>query len=168
MTLRGLLTTLALGALLLLPAGCKKPLRVGEHVMVEWEKDQPPYPAYIIERVGTTRYRVHFDGYDSRWDEDVSVDRILGRVEGPVAAPPPPPKVALAAGVASPRASGSAGEMAVSPYRESDRVRVTWRGSVYSATVTKVIAKDRFEVHYEGHEAAWDEVVGIDRIVGRR
>jgi hypothetical protein len=39
---------------------------------------------------------------------------------------------------------------------------------VYSATVTKVVAKDRFEVHYEGHEAAWDEVVGIDRIAGRR
>ncbi len=154
-------------ALLLLPA-CKKPYRVGEHVLVEWEKDQPPYPAYIIERVSPTRYRVHFDGYDSRWDEDVSFDRVLGLVEGHVVAPPPPPKVARAAGVISPKTAGSAGEVAVSPYREGDRVRVTWRGSVYSATVTKVVAKDRFEVHYEGHEAAWDEVVGIDRIVGRR
>jgi hypothetical protein len=159
---------LLLCASVALLAACKKPLRVGEHVMVEWEKDQPAYPAYIIERVGTTRYRVHFDGYDSRWDEDVSFDRILSRVEGPVATPPPPPKVALAAGVASPKASGSAGEVAVSPYKEGDRVRVTWRGSIYSATVTKVIAKDRFEVHYEGHEAAWDEVVLIDRIAGRR
>lgn len=148
--------------------GCKKPYRVGEHVLVEWEKDQPPYPAYITERVSATRYRVHFDGYDSRWDEDVSLERLLGRVEGPVPTPPPPTKVALALGVASPKTAGSAGEVAVSPYREGDRVRVSWRGSVYSATVTKVVAKDRFEVHYEGHEAAWDEVVGIDRIVGRR
>ncbi len=167
MNVRGVLSLVLVSQLAVL-GGCKKPLRVGEHVLVEWEKDQPPYPAYITERVGATRYRVHFDGYDSRWDEDVSVDRILGRVEGPVVAPPPPRKVALAAGVASPKASGSAGEVAVSPYREGDRVRVTWRGSVYSATVTKVVAKDRFEVHYEGHEAAWDEVVGIDRIVGRR
>jgi hypothetical protein len=148
--------------------GCKKPYRVGEHVLVEWEKEQPPYPAYIIERAGSGRYRVHFDGYDSRWDEDVSLDRILGRVEGPVAAPPPPPKVARALGVASPTASSSAGEVAVSPYKEGDRIRVTWRGGVYSATVVKVVAKDRFEVHYEGHEAAWDEVVGVDRILGRR
>lgn len=148
--------------------GCKQPYRVGEHVLVEWEKGQAPYPAYITERVGATRYRVHFDGYDSRWDEDVSLERLLGRVEGPVSAPPPPTKVALALGVASPRTAGSAGEVAVSPYREGDRVRVSWRGSVYSATVIKVVAKDRFEVHYEGHEAAWDEVVGIDRIVGRR
>lgn len=149
-------------------AACKKPYRVGEHVLVEWEKEQPPYPAYITERTGSGRYRVHFDGYDSRWDEEVSFDRILGRVEGPVSAPPPPPKVALAAGVPSPTASGSAGEVAASPYREGDRVRVSWRGAVYSATVVKVVAKDRFEVHYEGHEAAWDEVVGVDRILGRR
>lgn len=162
------LTALCLSlALSGLPA-CKKPYRVGEHVLVEWEKEQPPYPAYIIERTGSARYRVHFDGYDSRWDEEVSFDRILGRVEGPVSVPPPPPKVARAAGVPSPTASGSAGEVAVSPYREGDRVRVSWRGGVYSATVVKVIAKDRFEVHYEGHEAAWDEVVGIDRILGRR
>ena len=155
-------------ASLLALSGCKKPYRVGEHVLVEWEKEQPPYPAYITERVGATRYRVHFDGYDSRWDEDVSFERLLGRVEGPVTVPPPPPKVALAAGVASPKTAGSAGEVAVSPYKEGDRVRVSWRGSVYSATVVKVVAKDRFEVHYEGHEAAWDEAVGIDRILGRR
>ncbi len=148
--------------------GCKKPYRVGEHVLVEWEKEQPPYPAYITERTGSGRYRVHFDGYDSRWDEDVSFDRILGRVEGEAVAPPPPPKVARAAGVSAPKASSSAGDIAVSPYREGDRVRVSWRGSVYSAQVTKVVAKDKFEVHYEGHEAAWDEVVGIDRIQGRR
>jgi hypothetical protein len=164
----GLRRLAALAAFAALSGGCKQPYRVGEHVLVEWEKEQPPYPAYIIERVGTTRYRVHFDGYDSRWDEDVSLDRVLGRVEGTVPAPPPPPKVALAAGVASPKTAGSAGEVAVSPYKEGDRVRVSWRGSVYSAQVIKVVAKDRFEVHYEGHEAAWDEVVGIDRIVGRR
>jgi hypothetical protein len=164
---RGMLFCLIL-ALACLP-GCKKPYRVGEHVLVEWEKEQPPYPAYIIERTGTGRYRVHFDGYDARWDEDVSLDRILGRVEGQVAAPPPPPpKVALAAGVASPKASASAGEVAVSPYKEGDRIRVSWRGGVYSATVVKVIAKDRFEVHYEGHEVAWDEVVSVERILGRR
>jgi hypothetical protein len=164
----GPLAVAALGLALLGLPGCKKPYRVGEHVLVEWEKEQPPYPAYIIERSGTGRYRVHFDGYDSRWDEDVSLDRILGRVEGPVTTPPPPPKVARALGVASPKGSSSAGEVAVSPYKEGDRIRVSWRGGVFSATVVKVVAKDRFEVHYEGHEAAWDEVVGVDRILGRR
>ncbi len=167
MTRRPFQRALLLG-LLVLVSGCKKPYRVGEHVLVEWEKEQPPYPAYITERVGASKYRVHFDGYDSRWDEDVSFDRLLGRVEGIVTAPPPPPKVALAMGVSSPKTAGSAGEMAVSPYREGDRVRVSWRGAVYSAIVIQVIAKDRIEVHYEGHEAAWDEIVNTDRIAGRR
>jgi len=34
--------------------------------------------------------------------------------------------------------------------------------------VLQVVAKDRFVVHYEGLESAWDETVGLDRIVGRR
>ena len=54
------------------------------------------------------------------------------------------------------------------PFKPNDHVRLTWRGTIYSATVLQVIAKDRFLVHYEGLETAWDETVGLDRIVGRR
>ena len=151
--------------MVLLATGCKKPYRVGEYVLVEWEEDKPPYPAYIIEQKGKSRFRVHFEGYESRWDEEVSIDRVLGRIEGTVTPPLPPERVARAAGV-SPRASGSAAPVA--PYKVGDRVRVRWRGSLYSATVIGVVASDRFFVHYDGHENAWDEVVDIDRIVGRR
>src|SRR6186713_298330 len=80
-------------------AGCKKPYRVGEHVLVEWEDGSSQlYPAYVVERISPSRYRVHFDGYDTRFDEDVGIDRIEGRVEGPVVTPPPPRKVARAVG----------------------------------------------------------------------
>jgi hypothetical protein len=34
--------------------------------------------------------------------------------------------------------------------------------------VLSVVAKDRFVVHYEGLETAWDESVTLDRIVARR
>lgn len=156
------------GALLLLVAlalpGCKKPYRVGEHVLVEWEEGKF-YPAYVVEAHSTTRYRVHFDGYDSHWDEDVGVDRIRGRIEGPVLPPPPPAKVARAAGAPT----GSAGPGTTSnPFREGDRVRVTWRGSTYPAVVLQVVGKDKVLVHYEGHESAWDETVPLDRVVNRR
>lgn len=143
---------------------CKRPYRVGEHVLVEWETGKL-YPAYILEAHGTTRYRVHFEGYDSRWDEDVGIDRIRGRIEGPVAPPPPPEKVKRAAG--APVGSGQPGH-AINPFREGDRVRVTWRGSVYAAVVLEVVAKDRLLIHYEGHESAWDEVVTLDRILSKR
>jgi len=147
--------------------GCKRPYRVGEHVLVEWEEGSSVhYPAYVVERVSATRYRVHFEGYDSRYDEDISLDRINGRVQGAVPVPPPPKKVARAAGVQGAEDAGAA--LAVNPYKAGDRIRVRWRGSVYPALVLDVVAKDRMRVHYEGHEAAWDEVVGLDRVAGRR
>jgi len=143
--------------------GCKKPYRVGDHVLVEWEEGKT-YPAYVLEVNGRSRYRVHFEGYDSRWDEDVGIDRILGRVEGPVAPQPPPEKVTRAAGAPE----GSAKPTGTHGYQPGDRVRVTWRGSVYAAVVVGVEGKDRLLVHYEGHENAWDEVVSTDRVVSRR
>lgn len=155
---------LLLVAVGLLLAGCKRPYRVGEHVLVEWDEGKF-YPAYVIEVHSTTRYRVHFDGYDSRWDEDVGVDRIRGRIEGPVAPPPPPAKVARAVGAPT----GSAGPGAASnPFQPGDRVRVTWRGSIYPAVVLEVVGKDRLLVHYDGHESAWDETISLDRVVNRR
>lgn len=154
-------------AVALAAAGCKEPYRVGEHVLVEWEEGKL-YPGYITEQTGKSRFRIHFDGYDSRWDEDVSIDRIKGRVEGPVPAPPPPEKVARALGVKKSADAQANPALAVSPYKVGDRVRVTWRGSVYTAIILEVVSKDRFKVHYEGHESAWDEVVPLDRVVGRR
>jgi hypothetical protein len=145
------------------PVACTQPYRVGEYVWVEWEGRD--YPAYIVERKGNTRFRVHYDGYDGRWDEDVTLERIKGRIEGPVTAPPPPDKVARAAGVPA-KGSSSAGPVAT--YKPGDRVRVTWRGSVYAATIVGVVAPDKFLVHYDGHESAWDETVHIDRILGTR
>ncbi len=144
--------------------GCQRPYRVGEYVLVQWEEGGPAYPAYVIEVRSRTRFRVHFDGYETRWDEEVGIERIVGRVQGPVAPPPPPAKVAAAAGLA-PQPSSSAATAA--PFRVGDRVRVIWRGSPYPATIVDVIAPDQFLVHYEGHEAAWDEAIHIDRIVNQ-
>ncbi|MCC6214750.1 MAG: hypothetical protein IT376_07760 [Polyangiaceae bacterium] len=152
-------------------AACSEPYRVGEHVWVEWEKRD--HPAHILERKGRSRYRVRFDGYDSRWDEDVGLERIKGRVVGAVELPPPPERVARALGAAVPRSSASAapsGSAAVVQglYKEGDRVRVRWRGSIYGATVLTVEGPDRFRVRYDAHEPAWDETVSLERIAGRR
>ena len=164
--------------------GCSQPYKVGDYVLVEWEEGKL-YPAYITEVSGKSRYRVHFDGYDSRWDDDFGIERIKGRVEGPVVAPPPPEKVERASRRpeaaadskgAAPSGSGSAAgaapadsvALAVNQFKPGDRVRVTWRGSVYSAVVLEIVAQDRVLLHYEGHENVWDEVVQLERIVSRR
>lgn len=165
LALRHLNRACLLGALLLLVVGCKRPYRIGEYVWVEWEEGAY-YPAYIIQKKSPTRYRVHFEGYESRWDEDVTLDRIRGRIDGSVTPPPPPKKVQRSRG----QSTGPDGKPAPQPlsaFSEGDRIRVRWRGSVYSATVISVVASDRVLVHYEGLENAWDEVVTLDRIVSK-
>src|SRR5882724_1812551 len=103
-------------------SGCKKPYRVGEYVMVDWEENRP-FAAYITDKVSATHYRVHFDGYDC--DQDVSLDRIKGRVQGAVP-PPSPGKLPCAHAVPAP--SGSAPVVTSAAFKANDHVRVTWRG----------------------------------------
>ncbi len=159
--LRAAPIAVALLTLLTLSA-CKKPYRVGELVLVDWEENRP-FAAYITDKVTSSRYRVHFDGYDC--DQEVSLERIKGRVVGPVPGPAPG-KLPCAHATAAP--SGSSPAVTLAAFKANDHVRVTWRGAVYSATVLQVIDKSRFLVHYEGLESAWDETVTLERIVGKR
>src|SRR5262245_33024138 len=78
----------------LLPAlvslqACKPPYGVRHHVLVAWEGNE--YPAMIIAQEGLNRFKVHYDGYDSIWDEVVARDRIRGLIEGTATPPHPEP-----------------------------------------------------------------------------
>jgi hypothetical protein len=144
-------------------SSCNKPNRIGEHVWVEWEGK--PYRAFVIERLGAARFRVQFEGCDAHWQRDVAVDKIVGRLDEVEEARAPVTVACSPAGAAS--KGGPSGGLAT-PYKVSDRIRVRWRGSVYTASVVAVVAPDRFLVHYEGHESAWDEVVPLERVEGPR
>jgi hypothetical protein len=156
-SLAALAAAIALGL-----AGCRESLRIGDHVLVEY--DGRPCPGYVIEKKSETRLRVHFDfeGYD--WQDDVSIDRVLGTVRGPVQPCALPERVRATLGLlATPKSLAR-----TSPYQVGDRVRVRWRQSIYPATVTEVRAADTVVVHYHGHEDVWDEVISIDRILSDR
>lgn len=141
---------------------CKRPYQVGDYVLVEWGEDKLLYPAFITEVKSPSRFRVHYEGYPTRWDEIVSLPRIKRRVTGKVTPPPPPLKVRLAQGI-KPTKNGETAP--VSQFKEGDRVKVKWRESIYRATVIEVVSATEVKVHYEGHESAWDEVVPVTRIV---
>ncbi|MBI5536191.1 MAG: hypothetical protein HY898_25945 [Deltaproteobacteria bacterium] len=158
--LRRLAQALLVMALALL-SGCKEQYIVGDHVLVEWEGND--YPAVIISVEGPARYRVHYDGYDKIWDENVNVTRVKGRVKGPTLAPPPPAKVLKRGG--APASSGSAQSGSPSRFREGVRVRVEWHGKPYAATVVSVLGGERYRVHYEGFGPEWDETIDGSRIL---
>jgi len=143
----------------LLTVSCSKSYRVGDYVLVMW-REAGPYPAYILEHKGR-RYRVHFDGYPDRCDQDVSIDEIVGIAKNPIVPANPPEGVSCVPPKQDPD------DKAAQVYKVGDRVRVTWRGSAYPALIVEVIARDRFRVSYEGHEEQWNETVTVDRIVGR-
>lgn len=146
-------------AVLFSGVGCKETYRIGELVLVEWCGAE--HAAYVVARKGRTRYRVHFDGYESRWDTDIPHDKIKRRLDEPLVPPPPLcADVARALGIQQPEKGAPA------LYQPGAQVRVTWRGSVYKATVLAIEGPNRFKVHYEGYDNAWDEVISGDRIVG--
>src|SRR5262245_20501356 len=45
----------------------------GDPVSVFWKGSW--YPAHVLEKLGEDRYRIHYDGYDSSWDESVGPSR---------------------------------------------------------------------------------------------
>ncbi len=144
--------------------GCKQNHVVGDHVLVEWEGSE--YPAVIISIEGPARYRVHFDGYDPIWDENVNVTRIKSHIKGPMIAPPPPAKVLKRGGAP---ASSAMGDTAMpSRYKVGTRVRVEWHGMVYGATIVELRGVELYRIHYEGFGSEWDETVDGSRIVGTR
>lgn len=51
--------------------------KIGDRVRVEWHGQM--YPAVITGIVGQERYRIHYEGYGSEWDETVGLSRIQAR-----------------------------------------------------------------------------------------
>ena len=147
--------------ILLLTASCKKPYRVGEHVWIEI--DGRKYSAYIKEKRSRTRLLVHFDGCNSQSEEQIHADKVVARIEGTpqgVGECPQDRKQKLAVGAASAKV--------VTEHKVGARVKVRWRGSIYPASIVGVVARNRYLVHYDGHDNAWDEEVGVERIVTSR
>ena len=61
-------------ALLVSLTGCPRKYAVGDHVLVEWEGQN--YPAMIKEAPSSSKFKVHYDGYDDVWDQEVTRDKI--------------------------------------------------------------------------------------------
>ncbi len=141
---------LVLGSLAL--TACKRAPTIGDHVLVDWENND--YPAMVIEAPSPTKFKVHYDGYDTVWDEVVSKEKIRGLVEGPVVVHEPPAKVRAKAMKAA----------QTNVYKLNDHVRVEWHGQIYPARVTGIVGQEKYRVSYDGYGHEWDEIVGLARI----
>lgn len=144
--------TLVAIALALAPGGCRHRSGVGDHVYVEWEGQE--YPAMIVAIEGPSKLKIHYDGYDTIWDEVVSKDRVRRPVDGPVISPEPPAKVRAKAMLAA----------QTNVYKVGDHLRIEFHGHIYPATVIGIVGQERYRVHYDGYGSEWDETIGRERI----
>jgi hypothetical protein len=133
-------------------AACRRSNVVGDRVLVEWESNV--YPAIIMDAPSPSRFKVHYEGYDTIWDEVVPASRIRGAVEGPVAPVEPPAKVRA-------KAIKAAHD---NVYKQGEHVRVEWHGQLYTATITGIVGQEKYRVSYDGYGHEWDEIVGLARI----
>ena len=131
---------------------CGKSYGVGDRVLVEWEGNV--YPAVVMDAPSPSRFKVHYEGYDTLWDEVVPKARIRGLVQGPVAPVEPPAKVRAKAINAAQK----------NTYHLNDHVRVEWHGQLYAATITGIVGQEKYRVRYDGYGSEWDEIVGLSRI----
>jgi hypothetical protein len=118
--------------------------KVGASVDVLWNGKW--YDANILAVAAGEKYRIHYVGFNSSWDEWVTDARVR----------PKSGKSATSASIA-PSASPAA------TYAVGDAVNIEWKGGWYPG---KIIAIDgaKYRVHYDGYNSSWDESVTPARL----
>jgi hypothetical protein len=108
------------------------------------------YPVHVLSVHGDT-VRVHYDGYEARWDEDMSRDRLRRRGVGDAQ-----------------RSEAAPGGVAVdgqTTLLEGQRVWVRSGSNWHLSRVVSGECNGLVRVHYLGWSNTWDEVVPRDRML---
>ncbi len=113
----------------------------GQAVVVYWGRSW--WDARVLAEVGPQRWRIHYDGYGSGYDEDVGPDRIRPRDDAAHGGGPEPQGLQYPAGSA---------------------VDVLWKQRWYPGVVLRAEGPAAWLIHYEGYNDSWDEIVGPARI----
>lgn len=121
------------------------------------------YEGTIVAIAPNDKYRVHYSGYSSSWDEWVTLPRLRtktgkglkgsGAAAKPTTAPTggPAPSAALTAAPAA------------GAFAAGEAVNILWKGSWYPGKIIGVNGA-QYKVHYDGYSASWDEWVTAARL----
>lgn len=124
---------------LMAPTGAFAAYEPGQTCEVEWHGQW--WPASVVKVKGEFHH-IHYTGWEAKWDEWVTVDRM--RAAGIIKAAP-------------------AGSTDNSSIKVNDKVQVEWGKKWWAAEVLKV-ENGKYFIHYTGWEARWDEWVTSERI----
>ena len=79
-------------------AGDKSTYEVGDKITVRWQGST--YPCTVLAVMPNDKYKIHYTGWASSWDETVGLDRIVGAKGAPTS---------TATATAKPKATGGGG-----------------------------------------------------------
>ncbi|MFO0737484.1 MAG: hypothetical protein U0270_16450 [Labilithrix sp.] len=141
--------------------------QVGDKVDVQWNGTW--WKAKILA-VQDGKYRVHYTGWASSWDENVVPERVrdqtadaktgsTAEADDPATAAATPPAATPAA--ATPSAAKAPATTAA--YAVGSKVDVNWKGGWYQAKILSKVDAN-YRVHYIGWSASWDDTVPPSRI----
>ena len=109
------------------------------------------YDGHVLEVRAGGLVRVHYHGWSSRFDTDVTRDRL--RVFGPAMDDAGPPGTAI-----DPTAA----------LRGGDAVWALSQGHWYRAEVVQPMENGTYQVRYIGWDNSWNESLGLDRLRARQ
>ncbi|MFO0676545.1 MAG: hypothetical protein U0169_08425 [Polyangiaceae bacterium] len=142
----------------------------GDAVDVKWNASW--WKAEVLA-VNAGTYRIHYAGWSSSWDEDVTPDRVRAQTADSsvgsesTAAAPSAALAAKAAPVPAAKAAVSAAPTAKSltaaAFKPGDKVDVNWNGQWWQGQVLGV-SGTQYKVHYVGWASSWDELVPVGRL----
>ncbi len=158
----------------------------GTAVLVEWGGRW--WYATVISVLGDGRWKIHYDGWSSRWDETVVASRIAPRGSslplargsaGAIGAVIAIVGIVVMGGVlmavrARPREAVSARSSSATPTGlpidartivvPGERVEVLDHARWYSSHVLSLRADGQIQVHYDGWASSYDEFIPRDRV----
>ncbi len=115
--------------------------KVGDKVDVLWNGK---YYKATVKQVNDSKWFIHYDGYESSWDEWVGKDRIKYT----------PPSGGNNTGGKTDASAGSNN----ATWKVGDKVMVKWNDKWYPSTILQV-GEGKYKIHYDGYESSWDEWV---------
>lgn len=140
--------------------------KIGDAVDVKWNSSW--WRAEVLSVNGGT-YRIHYVGWSSSWDEDVTPDRVRARTEESSVGTEEPAAGAAPSASAAPEeqpaqaASAAPKKAAAGAWKVGDKVDVNWNGQWWQGQILSVNG-NQYKVHYIGWASSWDETVTASRL----
>ncbi len=142
---------------------------VGDKVDVEWKGSW--WKAEVLD-ASDGKYKIHYVGWASSWDESVPLARMRARTAGAkegTATKAPVKKRAKAEtkpAKAPAAVSAAASAAAATAWKVGDKVDVEWNGAWWQGEILEA-ADGKYKIHYVGWAASWDESVAPKRLRAR-